>query len=70
MLAPSTIVRIGVDCDQEYELNFISSWIAEWSRAPAIPLRNACGAGLNPGGGENFFCLKCNHPEALCNIME
>ena len=59
-----------MDYDQEYELNFISSWMAKWSRAPTLPPRGAWVAGLDPREGEIFFCLKCNHPEALCNIME
>ena len=33
MPASSTIVRIGVDYDGEYELFSITSWMAEWSGA-------------------------------------
>ena len=45
MPAPSTIVRIGVDYDGEYELLLITSWMAEWSGAPPLPPREAGGAG-------------------------
>ena len=41
MPAPSTIVRIGVDYDGEYELLLITSWMAEWSGAPPPPPREA-----------------------------
>ena len=44
MPAPSTIVRIGVDYDGEYELKSLSKWMAEWSGAPPLPPREAGGA--------------------------
>ena len=56
MPAPSTIVRIGVDYDGEYELSLITSWMAEWSGAPPLPPREAQWVrSSNLATGECFF---------------
>ena len=55
-----------VDYDLEIELKSSSRRMAEWSGAPVLPPREVGGAGSDPRGGENIFCLKCDHPGALC----
>ena len=55
MPAPSTIVRIGVDHDGEYEHFSITSWMAEWSGAPPHPPREAGGAGDRFSAAANIF---------------
>ena len=46
---------IGVDYDRENDPTLSSQWMAEWSGAPAIPPREAGGAGDRFSAAANVF---------------
>ena len=56
-----------MDYDQEIKLISSTHWMAEWSRAPALPPREVGGAGDHHH--RNIFCVLLASYNALCKVL-